>query len=432
MGLNFRYLFRDGLGEGELKARFDALFTDPDVGILPTIKKTGRPPAGFSLKEAHDHLMGKRMKVSASVKADLDLYRALGYQSRSDMENRLSDPLQTRADGAGAANVSMFATVTSNTIFPILNRAADEAAAEDYNVQVADALVRDFDDNKALTKVPEGIMRSAFGGVSEGQQFPRAQANDQFTLISLQKFGEEGLVTSEAVLADNTGIILDIAATMGRYGIQQLARHVIERVQDVTPTIPDVSGAFVYKPNTAPTGTTFYVSSALAGADNGNLITSNPLATEANIAALRVRLRAMFRKDSGVARPKVYLGVTPDVLLVPDALRDVALKIIGQNLQYSVSAANGSAVAYNAVNLYYNRIVVLSSQILDETSTSTWYGGRPQVQFRRKWRRRFQVERMAGNASDEMFDSDIILKYRTLAEMEIGAIDYQYWAKNTM
>ena len=120
------------------------------------------------------------------------------------------------------------------------------------------------------------------------------------------------------------------------------------------------------------------------------------------------------------------------MLLVPDALRDVALKIIGQNLQYSVSAANGSAVAYNAVNLYYNRIVVLSSQILDETSTSTWYGGRPQVQFRRKWRRRFQVERMAGNASDEMFDSDIILKYRTLAEMEIGAIDYQYWAKNTM
>jgi hypothetical protein len=431
MGLNLRYLLSPDLPESDTVARFRALLEDEHYGILPTIKRTGRPPEGTSLKEIKECLRGRSIRLNLHDPATIKAWRSYGYESPETMVADLSK----RADSGGAVNVSMVSTLTSNIIFPVLNTAAERYLDENPNVKVADKLVTDFEDNKPLTQVPERFVQSAFAGVREGKPFPRSEITDDYTVIGLQKLGEEFVVTSEAVLSDNTGLVLSGLDAKVKLAIDKMARFVIERVIDRTPTIQGIEFARVYRPKSNTAGELLYSASARVGADSGNLIASNPLSNEDAIRKVRVLLRKMYFKDTGsssVKDPKIYLGIKPTVLLVPESLYERALKILGMAAQFSFSTDGGGNVAYNAVNPYYGQIAILSTPILDEDSETTWYAGDPQPQFLRKSRRKFQVDRMGSpSVSDELFDNDLMLKGRLMAEVEIGAITYQFMVKNT-
>lgn len=410
MGMELGLTFARGKTPAEHKASWMVLRED----IKKTIEKTRHAPIDFSLKEAYDCLRDVRIPLNPDSTEDLELFRAFGARSKFAFRGLLME----RANRTGGAiNTSLFPVVAGDTIINVIN--TNSLTADDPNIALASQLVSEMPDKLPVSTIPEGYAQSAWREVHEEEEFPSRTAGESYVTIGRKKFGEMVKVTREAIRDDRTGLIMMLAENVGTTHPKERARYIIEKVLDL--------GTDVYKPSGVATA--LYSASARDGAPAGNLVTSNGLSSEANIKAARLVLAQMTDKDPGSTDPR-RIGAQLRLLLVSEASRDVAMKIVGMPLEYSVGDSDGGGMVLNAVNPYFG-LKVMSSYILDENTATTWYCGDPAKQFRLKLSDPYRVERQIASNSDEMFNADLEIKIKVAEEFEVGTIDYRYFLKNT-
>lgn len=409
MGFGLQRLFGPERSDAERMAAFRRVMTDDHAGILTSIDKTKHAPGDLSLRELWDL---RHVKIAAKLdnKDHLGLWRAMGFASEFAFAANLER-------SGGAINSSVFPLVVGNTLINLINKNSQEV--DDPNIPLANELVTVLNDNKPETKVPEGITVKAWGEVGEGEEFPRRTASEHYVWIGRRKFGESCAVTMEAVRDDDTGLVMMMAEDVGRTHPSMIARYIIERVIDRDPTNKPV-----YRPKASPTGTTFYSASARTGAPNGNLKTSNGLVDETDIKAVRLILAE--NNDGDQAGGKKRIGAQIRMLLVPENLRDLAIKLVGQPMTASFGTETSQI---STVNPYYG-LTVRASFILDEVLNTSWFAGDPKKQFVRKQASPMRVERLQGQ-SDEQFDREIAVKVKVAEELEVGAIDTRFFVKST-
>jgi hypothetical protein len=390
---SLREVFRDGLGEHDIKAR--AL--QGVVASRAFIEKHRKLPAAFNVKALGEVCRGRTIRLTA---ADAHLYAAAGYRSKDDY---LSHVVR-----AGEVTTSLFPILAGDQIINMIRA----AVADDSDMATAMQLVTPMRSDLADESIPGVNGISGFGAVPEGTPYPQGTLSEDSVKIGYQKFGEIIAFTEETVRFDHTGQIVMEAQNIARRAGKQKVRHIVEHVTDV--------GGDTYRPS----GTAEALYSTVARAGGVNKVTGNTLATSANLKTVRSRLAKQFERDpvSVAMGKKRYANIPLNLLLVPDALYDLALQLTG-----SILDAKTDNVANK--NLYFNKRV-LSHPILDEVSESTWYGGDPQSQFVLKTVKELEVLRVDG-ANSGGHRTGVEFDIRVSEWYKVGARSYEFFIQST-
>lgn len=214
---------------------------------------------------------------------------------------------------------------------------------------------------------------------------------------------------------DKTGQFVMRANQLGRDASDAMEKLIAYRISDST----GLDGRRVYRPD----GTETALYSTTARPRGTNLKESNGLATTANLDAARALGAAM--KKHNVA-PKEPIGWRPEVLVIPDALVNVAFKLL--NTEQDVGNANNDLNPWGPKGQWRPKIV--SSQFLDLISTTDWFLGEPTKQFVKKEVIGLEMT-TKGSDSELAFTADIPSQMKVRFDMEVGAIDYVWFIKNT-
>jgi len=149
---------------------------------------------------------------------------------------------------------------------------------------------------------------------------------------------------------------------------------------------------------------------------SGTRVTTNSLVDDTDLENARVRLAGM-KNERG---ERVFIPMNRCILLVPDALQNVAWRILNSEMTPGVE---GEVSPWGTKGAYRPKLV--SSPLLDDLSTSAWYLGDFRRQFVRKWKLRFESVSL-GMDTESYLRQRIAFQARVGWDCEVGARDYIY------
>jgi len=114
-------------------------------------------------------------------------------------------------------------------------------------------------------------------------------------------------------------------------------------------------------------------------------------------------------------------------ILVPDAIVGAVMKVL--NSEYVPGVENEKSNWGPAGKWTIPAERVISSPKMDDLSSSAWYYGAFQKQFKRKWKMRFEYVTL-GSDTQAYLNSQIAFQARLAWDVEIGAVDYIYVIQN--
>jgi len=248
--------------------------------------------------------------------------------------------------------------------------------------------------------------------VLEGMPYHEETLDERRVKISAKKFGRIISLTKELILFDQTGLVMDRASKIGdKCGYIEYAA-VINACSSIADTNLGVSANewLVYD----GTARACYANDHSAWDDGANAndnIHTTALGT-AGMKAAYTLLRKM--KDT---QNEFIVVAPPTHLLVPSTLEWDAKELITSDLQFDS--------AENAKNVFKGGLKVLSSPILDATSTSYWYLGdfKRDIWLGRVWPLTVTAQKAD---SESAFSSDIIQRYKASTYFGVNAVDYRH------
>jgi hypothetical protein len=115
------------------------------------------------------------------------------------------------------------------------------------------------------------------------------------------------------------------------------------------------------------------------------------------------------------------------ILLVPYTLSGVAAKILGSELVPGVVNEIANYGPRGPWAMPMTRM--LTSNLLDDLSTSAWYLGAFKKQFIRKTKADLELVTLGQN-TQAYLDSEVAFQARASEDVEVGATDYVYVVQN--
>ncbi|MCR4332222.1 MAG: Mu-like prophage major head subunit gpT family protein [Sulfuricaulis sp.] len=295
-------------------------------------------------------------------------------------------------------------------------------AAYDMLPTIGQELVTEMESNKKIVEVAAITSEDTqIDRVDEGKEFPEIGAGEEKFEIRSKRNGRRLSITAETIEENDVSGIVDrinaLATISGNFVEEQTLRRVCDIDGSATspaePYVLHINGAGVALYQTAATTLTRLHAS-------GNRYQTNVLADESDLENARTRLAGM--KDSMGKR--INIPMSRCTLLVPDALVTTARKILNSTL---VPGVENEYNDWGPTGAYRPRL--LSSPKLDDLSTTVWYLGDFQAQFRRKWKLRFEYVTL-GQDTESFLRSRIAFQARVAWDVEIGAVDYCYVVQN--
>ena len=363
--------------------------------------------SGGDLKEA-GHRMGDQItrlvKAKKMVPDQIRMDQLFKAMVESQFRGGL-DPTVPSVEIAEAASASAFPYATSQAIFPI---AID---AYEVNMGQVGQMVKEVTSKKIKE---DHIGFTALGGptaVPERAAYEETYPGEKRWTIDNTKVGRIVSLTKEMILMDQTGDIVDHAASIG--GLLGELRHqwIVERIADIASWDGKTAGA-----NHTYNGSTVAIyandHTATDGVVNDNLITT--AFSSVAIVAMVALLRRMQDEEGN------QIVAAPRLLLVPPELEFDALKLVKSKTNFDD--------ANNAFNPHEGAYQVVSSPFL--TSTSNFFLGDPIKMFRWQWVWRPMVERQGAN-SERAFTADIINRWKVSMMGGCGAIDYRFMIRSS-
>lgn len=281
---------------------------------------------------------------------------------------------------------------------------------------IGEQLVTDRDDAKPFSVVAAiGALDSQIDEVKEGKDFPEIGATETKYMIGSKRNGRRLSITGEMIDQNDVAGIVDRVNALGEIAGELVEEQTLDRVCDHAGSASSAAAPYVLNLN--GTATALYSATANTPgtlAPNGTRVLNNALMDETDLEAVRAILAAM-KNERG---RHVAIPMSRVKLLVPDALISVASKLLNSELVPGVA---------NELNNWgprgQYRPGLVSSPKLDDISTSAWYMGDFQSQFRRKWSLRMEYVAMSGD-TESYLRSRIAFQARIAWNVEIGAVSY--------
>jgi hypothetical protein len=238
--------------------------------------------------------------------------------------------------------------------------------------------------------------------VNEKEDYPEILPPDEkLQTIKNLKYGGMISLTREDIFFDQTGELIDRARMIGQRGAQKRASLIFGVVCDGSGT---------------PAGGTALSGAALYTSGNKNLKTANPLGQ----SGWETSRKALYDMTDEQGEPIWVLGDKPK-MIVGSTLLATAEKLM-KNPNGDLGTANRD------VNLAQNQFDIVINPYLP--STSSWWYGAPQRQFR--WEEVWPLETFTrvGQDSEVGFNQDLIQQFKLSFYGGAGAADYRYMIEN--
>jgi hypothetical protein len=314
-----------------------------------------------------------------------------------------------------AVHVSQFPTVTATLISKKVHEGWNAAA------KVADRLVTPFSSKLQIDKVPGVFLKGDLQDVEPGMPYEHSgDEEEHYVQITGKKRGAILDVTEEAVMFDQTGLIMMRASQFGERAALDREKHVIYTIMDIT-----VNGKNYYC--YYPEGTREAV---WANADTSsnthyydNLI-GDVLTNFTDLAAADTLLGLMGDNNNDP------ILVEPKILLVPRTLRETAIRIVKSKY------TQGQSYYFEEPNPFKDRVEIINSPLIDGSgdtnATTNWWYGDFKKQFLEKVVIPLEVQtRRMNDKNDDAWERDIIASYKVRRYQQVGAADYRFVVKST-
>jgi hypothetical protein len=329
-------------------------------------------------------------------------------------------PIQIDVMGMGMRSVMASA-------FPILTGTLAIAMINDAYAAVptiGERLVTDFDDAKKVTSIAAvSALDKDIDEVKEGQDFPEISATEEKAEIRHKRNGRLLRITAEAIEENELPDIVAKINALGEIAADWVEEQTLKRVCDYDGSAASPAEPYVYRPDGS--GASLFSATANTPgtrAPSGTCVQNNALVDETDIETARVRTTTM--KNNRGKRISIPWSVMK--ILLPDALLNKALKIFHSELVPGVENERSSYGPGARWNMSDDRI--LSSPKIDDLSTTAWYMGWPEKQFKRKWKLRFEYVTL-GSDTESYLKSRVAFQARIAWDVEVGAVDYVYWVQ---
>jgi hypothetical protein len=258
---------------------------------------------------------------------------------------------------------------------------------------------------RAITKLPR---------VREGQPYPTANIGEKNIRVEMAKFGEILEITSELVLADQTGQILERARAAGDMMGEHRHRFIIETVTDQAREALEESSSTSLFYNGSARDIYSANHATIDGQTNVNYSSGVTLDTDGLNTAYRYL--GTMKDEKGR-----YITVMPKQLLVHPAKFPDAWKFCTNLTQPDTTE--------RADNFYARQLRITPYSSPYVALETTWYLGDFKKQFVWLWVNRPEVL-SEGSTSTAAFERDVIARFRYGYYAGIGARDYRFVVEN--
>lgn len=316
--------------------------------------------------------------------------------------------------GAGvtrAIQASAFPLLVGNAVVAGVNAAYEGVPT------IGEELVSDMEDNKRITTIAAiHDIDTGVDRVDENKDFPEISATEEKYEIRSKRNGRRLSLTMETIEENNIADFVNRVNTLGEIAADFVEEQTLDRFTDRYGSAGSPAEPYVLRLNGV--GVQLYDTVAKDRAPSGTRKTSNALADETDLEAARLILADM--RNSRGKRINVWRNGLMK-LVVPDALVNKANRLLNSEL---VPGTENELNVWGPRGSYRPKIV--SSPKLDDISTTTWYMGDPQRQFKRKWKIRLEFASLTGEQTEAFLKRRIAGQWRVAWDVEIGATDYIY------
>ena len=338
----------------------------------------------------------------------------------------VEETLEVGADRLGFVDTTSALTeAVSSGLFPTaVGQLIATMVIEGYEEEqgyIADELVSPMDSQLKGERIVGFTSLQGPKTVVEGEAYEDSTFSDKFVTPRETKRGRLLSITREAVVHDQTGMILDRASQLGFYARQERERRIVRGVIDAD------SAERVY----APGG----VGEQLYSSGNNNLADTNiPLVDWTDLQEVRLYHATNVTDDRQAEEEFGQLQITwnPRILLTGVELAGVAARIVGAT---QFGFATDDTISRNPVETLFPNLKPLSSAFIDNATDgdqwddgSDWLFGDFKRQFREKIVWPLQTER-APQGTTEMWHRDILAQYKTSSYTDLYAQDERYVVK---
>lgn len=284
---------------------------------------------------------------------------------------------------------------------------------------IGDQLVTPFKSTLELSKIPGADLKTKFRDIEAGMPYHHdSDIEEKYVTIEGKKRGDILDITEEAILHDQTGLILREAGLFGQQAAIDREKKILYTIQDTTV---DNVNYFAFRPS--GTRVPLYSGTVATTHPYSNLI-DNALQHWRDLDQAKTQFSTI--RD---ARGEPIL-VRPKILLVPVALETEAKRLIANTLM--PAARVGQTIvgdSQNEANPFANAFTVLSSPYLDIVSVRAWYLGDFKRQFLLKSIYPIQVITRFDNKNDAAWERDIMAQYKVRYWEHPGATNFEYVVK---
>jgi hypothetical protein len=386
---------------------------------------------GFSLKRFHEDTVAELKSAGLDPKRRNGKGETLlGLAMKNKLKRRL-DPEACKEDknpllmveDASLKEIMRFSESVDVTQFPILTATLVEKQVIDGFESfdgIVDQLVTPFQSKLQVSKIPGADLSLTIKDIEPGMPYHHdADIAEKYVQIEGKKRGDILDITEEALMFDQTGLIMREARRFGEQAAIDREKKHMYTIQDAT--VNNVNYYAFY-----PSGSRVALySGTVAGTHPYSNLIDDRLQHWTDLDSAKTQFTTM--RDSR-GEP---IMIDPKILLVPKAQETNAKRLIQNTLLPAARIGNTvPGDSQNEANPFANAYTVLSSPYLDIVSTAYWYLGDFKKQFLEKVVYPVQVLTRVDNKNDYAWERDIIAQYKIRHYTQVGATNYEYVVKS--
>lgn len=309
------------------------------------------------------------------------------------------------------------------TQFPVITATLVEKKVIDaFNNMptVGDKLVTKFPSKLQISKVPGADLSLNMRDIEPGMPYHHdADIAEHYVQVEGKKRGDILDITEEAILFDQTGLVLREAEKFGKKAALDRERKILYTIQDAT-----VGGVNYYAYYPSGSRVALY-SGAVALTHVYSNLMDHALQHWTDLDHAKTMFTAM-RDNTGDP-----ILVEPKILLLPKAKETVGKRLIANTMVPGARiGVTGVTDNPNEANPFANAYEVVASVYLDIVSTTAWYLGDFKEQFVEKEVYPLQVLTRKDDKNEPAWERDIIAQYKVRYYSQPAAVDYRYVVKS--
>jgi len=244
--------------------------------------------------------------------------------------------------------------------------------------------------------------------VQQGRDYNDSDMGEKYATIQPVKVGRLLKITEEALFYDQSGILLQRAAGIGRKLGLEREQRIVQNIQDINSNVYRPSGIAeaIYSSSRTESGVACY-----------NLVTSNPFG-ESGLDAVTALVHDMVDENGD----PIFIDEMNVKLLYPNDIKTQVLQMAG-----TLKVPEGMD---NAINIYQGKFTPLSSPYISQQSTSTWFYGTFVEDF--VWLEHWPLQTFTARPGNmKEFTADIKSQHKVRYLGNIGARDFRHSYKCT-